>query len=366
MPLTRGVVIYPGTADPSAGTAPLAIAVVGTAASGTAPVNSINRISSQAEATALYGTHATGDTIPRTLEVLLRYGCNNIYVIKVADAASTVGSDVAGARTGIYAIKDIPARFNVVPGFCLIPGVNTIAAIDALDAVCKEIRSIGIIDPTNGDTINAVVTARNGATGIGKKSERLVIAYPHMKRLVTDTIIEPLSTHIAGAVARGGGVGRTISSLQLLGVKEPAIGISASVTDENSDTARLNNAGVVTVMLDGMNYETWGDRNALYPSDMGTRSFTSAIRAEDLVMQSATFRARKFIDLPSTIPTAYLAQESLNAMFYELVATNNLQYGKASWISSESNIEQGRLKYSLAFKPNLPVEIMEVAVSIGG
>lgn len=369
MALTKGVIIYPGTTTPILSGNSLPLAIIGTATNATVPNNTIQKVTSAADATAKFGAHAAGDTLPRNLEILIRYGSNNIYAIKVADAASIVGSDTTGARTGIYLIKDIPSLYKDIPNFILAPGQNTDAVVTAAIAVADAIRSIAVIDPTDGDSIANIVTARAGNTGIGQDKERLIITYPYLNNAVTPTIHEPLSTHLAGTMAKNGDYGKTVSSQPLLGISTPSVSLSMSVTDENSDTGKLLGAGVITVMSDDNipgGYETWGDRNSTFPSSSDVRSFVHAIRTEDAVMQKAIFRARKFIDLPSNLITANMATSSYDAMFFEMATQNGLQRGSAQWDSTNSNIPAGRLKHILQFQPNNMVEIMELAVSIGG
>lgn len=372
MALVRGIEIYSGTTAPLLTGSALPIVIVGTAQGAIAAVNTITKVTSTADAIAKFGTHTAGDTIPRSLEVLLRYGCNNIYVIRTTYSATPatnetnlIGADTAGARTGLYLVKDIPSKFNVYPAFVLVPGFNNDAVAVALDSVVNAVRGYGILDATDGDTVAAVLTARDTATGIGKKSERLIIAYPSMKRVSAPTIFEPLSVHIAGSVAKDGSYGKSTSSLTLLGVSEPSITLSMSLTDENSDTAKLNAKGVVTIIVDGNNYKTWGDRNALYPSAMSDRSYITVVRLEDAIMQRAIERARKFIDQPATVTTALLAQASFNAMFYEMTAQGEINSGKATWSEAESDLSTGKLKYALEAESILPVELIQLAVTIG-
>jgi uncharacterized protein len=364
----RGITIYTGTSPAPLDGAALPIVIIGLAASTATPVNTITKVANSTEAIAKFGSHVTGDTIPRTLDILLRYGCNNIYVIRCTDAASIPGSDTAGARTGIYLAKDIPSKFNLYPAFLLVPGQNSDAVVTAAVATATAIRSYAIIDPADGDTIATIVTTRGGTTGIGQDNERLIVAYPYMKNAITPATREPLSAHIAGSVAKNGGYSKGISSLGLLGVLEPSVTISMSLTDPLSDTSKLNEAGVVTIMLDDRvigGYETWGDRNTLYPSVPTIRSSVTAVRTEDAVLQRAVSRARKFLDMPSSVPTANLGNESLNAMFYEMSALGELKGGSSTWIPQESDLATGKLKYSLKFQPNIPVEMMELAVYIG-
>lgn len=369
MPLTRGILIYSSAGQAVVTGAALPIAIIGIASNATVANNIATKVTSAADALAKFGAHAAGDTIPRTLDVLLRYGCNNIYVIKVQDAAGIIGSDTAGARTGLYLIKDIPSLFNQVPAFILAPGQNNDAVVTAMVAVADSIRSYAVVSPNDGDSINTVVAARAGATGIGQDKERLIVAYPFLINAVTSTIREPLSTHLVGAVARSGSYGRTVSSLKLLGVNAPSVALSVSLTDENSDVNKMINSGCITIVPsddEQGSYETWGDRNTLFPSDTGIRSFITAIRTEDAVMQLAVARARKFIDEPSTVITATLATASYNAMFTDMIFQGNLRSGSAEWDESESDLSLGKLKHALRFQINNSVTLMEAAVTIGG
>lgn len=366
--MVRGIKVYSTTSDSKSGHS-LPIALVGLAANATIDFNTITKVTSSADAIAKLGEHTVGDTLPRACEILFRYGCNNLYVITVEDADSIPGSNGDSLRTGIYLCQDIPSLYNESPSFILAPGENGEESVQALEVVADSLRSIAVIDADDGDSIADVVANRTAPNnGLAVSNERVVACYPWLTQIGNNGIHEGLSLHLVGTAAKNGSWGQTVSSLPLVGVEKPAISFNMNITDPYSDVYQLLNAGYVTIMDDSNNqggYTTWGDRSTAFPMESGVRSVITAIRTEDMVMEQAIYRARKFIDKSSTIATARLATASYETMFYEMKRQGNIREGTAVWDESNSDLKLGKIKHDLSFQINNAIEVVEVAIAIG-
>lgn len=357
--IQRGIQIFTGHEASTLQGVMLPVVVVGTATNAAIPKNKAARIVSAVDAEAKLGAAETADTLHVTVDVLLRYGLTNIYVVVATD-----GSSIDAA---IPVVKEVFSIFNEIPAFILMPGQLLDASVLAGIEAATSMGSMVIVDGTDGATVDDIVALRGSTTSIGQDNERLIITYPWLENLEDSTVHEPLSAHLAATVAKNGSYGQTVSSLPIVGAK-PDLAMHLSLTDPESDNAKLNNAGVVTIypsdtVADG--YETWGDRNTIYPNENGIRSFIASIRAEDMVKIRAAQRARKFIDLPSNGATALAATASYNAMFADMAATNNISSGSATWDEMNSDVENGKLKHLLAFSPNNSVQLMQIAIAIG-
>lgn len=375
MALDYGLIFNQTTSSALAGVANTPIAVVGTAATGTATNNKLYRVRSLTEALDLFGAHQSGVTIPRTLEILLRYGCGNILVVKVpagADAAATEAALIGGVdgttgdRTGLQLFRDSYSQLGVSPEIILTPSFNSPGVVTAALAVAASQKSLYIANFTANLTVADALATRATATGLGSKDRRLIPAFVHLKQTADPTILEPLATHIAGVVARldyeTGNYGRSPGSQPLRGVTAPDINLSMSYTDETADTERLADVGVMTVNRQGASLVTWGHRNASYMGTVQNQedvlTFINAIRVNDRLPLLLSDRAQKFLDLPSNYRTAMLLEESFDSGLSQEVARGAIARASATFKPDESDFAKGDLKYSISASPIPPTRLI--------
>lgn len=324
MPLNHGVVInyVPVTTSGislSGATEP--IAVVGVAQSGSAVPGALYLINSSSEGQAAFGSHAPGDTIPRTLDILYRYGCTNIVGLEVAK-----GADDTATATAIVAALDtlLTARsvLGISPRIILVPGFATTAVIDKAIAVALALKAIAILQFPTTDTVATVTTARNGSTGMGLKNPRLVVCFPSLKNAVTPTIIEPLATHVAGAIAYQSaqkGLGSSIDNFALQGVSGTDIPFSTSWIDENADSEKMYDLGVVTVNQRDGTWVIWGDKNASYPIDPGTSNSILAVRLRDVIAENLYAIAQPWLGSSGELGFALSLRSSMQSYLNSLM-----------------------------------------------
>lgn len=376
MPIDYGLSFLQATSSSLVGVAMTPIAVVGTAATGTALPNKLYRVRSVTEALDLFGAHQSGVTIPRTLEILTRYGCGNIIVVKVpagADAAATEtavigGTDgTTGDRTGLQLLRDTYSQLGTMPEVILTPSFNSAAIVTAALAVAATQGALYIANFTANMTVADAVAARATATALGTKNGRLIPAFTHLKQTADPTILEPLATHVAAVIARldyETNYGRSPGSQPLRGVTAPDINLSMSYTDETADTEKLADVGVMTINRQNTSLVTWGHRNALYmgtpQNKEDTLTFINAVRINDRLPKFLGERAQKFLDLPSNYRTARLLEESFDSGLSVEVSKGAISFGKSTFQLAESDLSKGQLKYLIEVAPIPPTRLINI------
>lgn len=378
MPIDYGLIFSQATSSAVPGVANTPIAVVGTATTGTAVNNRLYQVTNAADALTLFGTQAAGATIPRCLEVLQRYGCGNILVVRVAvgaDAAATEtnligGVDgVTGARTGLQLLRDSYSQLGFTPDIILTPTFSSAAVVTAALAVAASQRAIYIANFTANSLVADALAARATNTGLGTKDKRLIATFPHLKRSSDNTILETVSSHLAGVIARldyDANYGRSPGNQLLRGVNATDINMSLSYTDEASDTERLADVGIVTVNRQQADLVSWGHRNGSFASQAQSGdllTFINSVRVQDRVTNLLEYRAQKFLDLPSNRRTATLLEESFNSALSIEQSTGAiaaLPGTGATFLEAQSDYPTGRLKYSISIAPFPPTRLIDI------
>lgn len=350
------------------------IVVVGLATNGTAINNQLVSVKSPNDANILFGAHAAGDTIPRALEVLLQYGCDNIFCIKVprgADAAATQANIIGavdvgtGVKTGLELVTDVWSRFGMYADAIITPGQSADAVILRGVDVAERANSNYFSEVAPTTLVSALITTRGLTTGNGLKRQRLVVCYPYLRRASNLTILDPLTLHLAGAIGRVNNYGRPVSSQPLINVDSTELAFNSSLTDQNADNQRLDALGVVTVFRRADNtFATFGNRNSLYPSVLNANSYVNVTRTYDEILALAIINAMPFIDAPSTLGTAKLLEETLDRMLYAEASNSRIASGDATFLDTASDFKAGKLVYRLDVAPFLPNELIQLSVAL--
>lgn len=342
------------------------IGLIGIAESSSVPINTITKISKDADL-SLYGG-AADNTITPELKILQEYGCNNIYVIRVAkgaDAAATetntIGTETV-IKTGLGLFKDCFSLFRVAPELLLIPGLNSAAIVTKAMDVATSIDALVYLDFAIGTTVTVATTTRGTATGLGTKNARLIPCMPRVKR---DATFESLATHTVGVSARTAtlkGYGFTTSNEVLSpGINGIESGFNLSYTDPNADNQKLENLGIATVNLLPEGYVAWGNRNALFVSNTTETldTYTVVNRIKQKLGKDLMYTANRFLDETSDFSTAKLLESALNNVIFTNISKGNIKStSKAVLNENLTDYIKRVLVYDILISSNLPIEVI--------
>jgi uncharacterized protein len=380
MPITHGVEVRVQPINITPVGVSLPIAVVGLASSGTAQNNKLALVKSQGDALTLFGQHSGTDTIPRSLEILQRYGCTCLIGLKIPVGGTSAQTETnilgginatTGDKEGLEALRDCQSQLNVTPAIILVPGFNSAAIITKALAIASDIGAICLFNFTVGETVATVTTARGGNTGLGTKHQRLGVCFPHLKNSVNNTVLEPLSTHWAGLIAKTDAeksFGWSADNQQLVGVSAPELNMSFSTSDESADTEKLFDLGVLTINSDEESGKlvTWGTRSANFPAVTDASSYLNIVRVRDRIGRLSRLRANKFLGYTSNAPSALLLETSLNNLLDDLRSGNYpaITDGRAKWIQEQSDLSAGKWVHQVQFTPLYPTEFISVSIEL--
>jgi phage tail sheath protein FI len=345
------------------------IGIVGTSASGT--INQILRVRNGSDISQ-FGDRNTG-TIVKTLEILQRYGCNNIFVVRVAtgaDATATatniIGTNPAsGVKTGVHLLRDVWATFRHKPRLILIPGFNTDTIISTTLDVANDTNVDGtaFFNFTVGTSANTAITTRGTATGLGTKNARLVACIPYVRNTTNE--LEELSIHTVGLIAQTTflkGFGYTPSNKPLLNVASIESGFNLSYTDQNADNNRLENAGCFTVNMSASGFVGWGNRNALYFQNTNTSLETYIVlqRIKQFLNHRFEDVQSFYIDEPCNYGTGKILETALKNVISSNAAAGNLHNSSTATFNTErTNYSTRTLAYDILIVTDLPTEIVQ-------
>jgi phage tail sheath protein FI len=345
------------------------IAVVGTSASGT--INQLIRVRNGSDINQ-FGDRNTG-TIVKTLEILQRYGCNNIFVVRVTtgvDAAATatniIGTNpTTGVRTGIHLLRDVWATFRHKPRLILVPGFNTDTIISTALDVASDTNVDGLVffSFTVGTSSNTAITTRGTTTGLGTKNPRLITCIPYVKNNAGE--LEELSIHTVGLIAQTTfikGYGYTPSNKLLLNVASIESGFNLSYTDANADNNKLENAGCFTVNMNATGFVGWGNRNALYYQNTNTSLETYIVlqRIKQFLNHKFEDVQSYYLDEPCNYGTGKLLETALKNVISSNTTAGNLHNSSTATFNIErTNYSTRTLAYDILVVTDLPTEIVQ-------
>jgi len=317
----------------------------------------------------LIGTAATGDknklklctgegddsqfgltgTIPAALKVIRKqYKAAIVFVVSVGTGTPTpVAADFEGAvialtgvKSGLKCFEDCFSVYGFLPKIFIAPGFSETAAIaTSLRASALKFRGCAYLDATPGMTVATALTSR-GVSGLWNFSDnRAKLFYPGI--VESTTVTSPLSAFAAGLRAKVDNVeGFWFSSSNhtLEGVQGLETAITASINDPNTDSNKLNAAGIVTVFNSfGSGFREWGNRNSAYPTTTDPRTFESIQRLDDITSESIELSMLPFLDKPMNSAQIDLISQTVNDYFNTLIGKGALLPGSKCYFDPTKN-----------------------------
>jgi phage tail sheath protein FI len=378
---------------------PKAIKTVSTAVIGlvgTAPIHTVDPdrrtiqapvlIASEEDAALHFGQDLPGYTIPAALRAVFAQGAGTVFVVNVFDpekhkdsggapdptevAAADImsGTDAAGRRTGVGALRDCKSLFGFGPKQLICPVYTEFDGVaQDLAAVAHALRAFAWIDaPASTPTPSAAVQARSGSGAMNTSSKDLAFCYPHVKTTdgAGNTVMMGMSAFIAGAQAAKDltvGFHHSASNTELRGVTGLAFPVECDPLDPTCQANLLNAAGIVTIYNGfGTGFRTWGNRSAAFPANSDPDNFICVHRTATIIEDSIAAFSIQYIDRPITQGLIDQLLLDVNAYLNSLIGMGAVSDGAKAWYDAAKNpaqnIADGRLRICYKFLPPAPLE----------
>lgn len=347
-------------------------------------------VRSRAEATAAFGEHKAGYTIPAALDAIFDQGdggtiiVNNVFdpdvhkegttpdPSKVTTAELNGAITPAGLATGFSGAYECYNKFGYFPKLIIAPGFSPTPTVRAeMDVVANRLHAIAIADLPLGLTKQQAVEAR-GATGTANTSSaRTVLTYPHVVIADTtgaaETRLDPLSARLAGVIIATDleqGWHHSASNREIKGVVDLEVPINFYPSDYQNDTNFLNEAGIVTAMRSfATGYRTFGNRSAAFPTSSHVENFIHARRILDMTHEAIIFYLMNYVDRLGTRQNIEAAEEGVNAYLRAKIG-DGVFYGATFRFDTVKNtaeqIADGRFFYKFECHPTSVMERLTV------
>ncbi|PYE87504.1 phage tail sheath family protein [Phyllobacterium leguminum] len=343
-------------------------------------------VRSHLEASAAFGPHKAGYTIPAALDAIFDQGDGGTIIVNNVfdpdthkDGAAPDPSKVttqeingtitpAGQATGFSGAYECYNKFGYFPKLLIAPGYSPAATVRAeMDVVAHRLNALAIADLPLGLTKQQAVEAR-GATGIANTSSaRTILTYPHV--VIEDTAgaaetrLDPLSSRLAGVIIATDleqGWHHSSSNREIKGIVDLEVPINFYPSDYQNDTNFLNEAGIVTAMRSfATGFRTFGNRSAAFPSSSHVENFIHARRILDMTHEAIIFFLMNYVDRLGTRQNVEAAEEGVNAYLRSKVG-EGVFYGASFRFDRTKNtpeqIADGRFFYRLECHP---ISVME-------
>jgi phage tail sheath protein FI len=309
-------------------------------------------------------TRLASGTIAAGASLKVDYDYANPSLVEADDVIGT--TTVAGLRTGLMALLDIPGRFGIKPRIILVPGFCTQATVAAqMLSKAEQLKAHAYIDAPVGTTFQQAIEGRGaaGAINFTTSSQRGVLAFPHVK--IGDQL-EPLSQNLAGLasfVDLNEGYWVSLSNHELQRVTGLEIPVTWSFGDQNCEANLLNAVGVVTVARGAATgFRAWGNRSAAWPTDTHPLNFI-CVRAVADILEGAVEQAMlPFTDKPLNRATLDAVRETVNGYLTTLIQKGALVGGECTWDAADNPVDElalGHAAFKLSFMPPVPMELVE-------
>ena len=225
------------------------------------------------------------------------------------DPSKVTEADIAGAyvvatnkRTGMELVKEGFTRFGQDAKVVIVPDFDKTATIAAaMITLALNIGAEAYIAAPKGTGLSQAIEGRGSAGTINFKSAEKVANYfyPYAKN---GDVLESLATHAAGLrmwVDVNQGYWWSISNHQLRGVTGVEFALTSRADDTQSETNRLNAAGISTIFNSfGTGFLLWGNRNASWPVNSHISNFAVAYRTGNFIDEAIRRAEFKYLDHP--------------------------------------------------------------------
>lgn len=331
----------------------------------TFPLNKPVLLTDLPQAIGLSG--ATG-TLRRTLEAIDAQCRPFVVVVRVEegeDAAETtsnvIGTNAAGAKTGLQALLDAHSLLDVRPRIIGAPGLDGAQSVaQALATIAGKLRGMAYASAGAAASKEEAALYRENFA-----ARELMLIWPDLQAWnvttnATETV--PATAYALGlraAIDLEQGWHKVLSNVAIKSVTGISKGVSWDLQDPATDAGFLNAADVTTlVRMNGVRF--WGSRTC---SDDPLFAFESATRSAQVIADSIADAMAIFVakELHPSIVKDIL--ETIKARGRQWVSDGQL-LGFDCWYDPEENsdtdISAGILKISYDYTPVPPIEQLEL------
>lgn len=287
-------------------------------------------------------------------------------VVRVAEAAdeatqtaNVIGSTLAdGTKTGLQALLDAKAKFNIKPRILGAPGLDTQAVATELASLAQKLRAFAYVSAWGCATRD---DARLYRQNFGARE--IMVIWPDFQAFDVDAA----ATVTAPAVARALGlrakidneVGwhKTLSNVEVLGVTGISKSVFWDLQDPNTDAGLLNADDVTTLIREG-GFRFWGSRTC---SEDPLFAFENYTRTAQVLADTIADAHLWAVDKPMTGTLVKDIINGINAKLREMVA-NGYLIGGQCWFDADINtadvLKAGKLYIDFDYTPVPPLENM--------
>lgn len=284
---------------------------------------------------------------------------------KAADQlANTIGSNVAGAYTGAYALLAAEPITGVKPKIIGAPYLDLPEARAALVAVAKKLHGMAYTESHTASVSEAIADFET----LGDRE--CMVIYGRWTRFdVTTKKIEEVSPvgvamGLRAQIDASQGWHKTLSNVPANGISgiAPAKAVHFDLVDANTDANLINEAkGTCLIAKQGFRY--WGNRTTATEDQF---MFESYARTAQVLRESIAEAHFAYIDRPLTPGLARDIIEGIAAYGRDLVARGQL-LGFRCWYQEDLNetdqIKMGRLTICYEYTPVPPLEQLHLVQS---
>lgn len=290
---------------------------------------------------------------------------------KVTPADIIGGIDAAGRRLGMQAWLDARSKFGFVPRILVAPGYSSLATVAAaLYPVAERLRAIAYVDAPVGTTFDDALAGRgpSGDINFFTSQARAQLFFPHLK--IGDKLVaySALAAGMRAWIDNEYGYWYSLSNFEIPAITGTEIPITAAIDDATTEANLLNEQGITTVFSDyGTGYRTWGNRTAVFPTDVGIESFETQQRVDDVIRDSIVQAMLPYIDRPINMARLDAITESVRAFMRKQTADGATAGGNC-WYTVEDNpaseVGQGHVTLQYDFVSSPPMERLTFRRSI--
>ncbi len=281
---------------------------------------------------------------------------------KVTEADIKGGVESAtGARKGFELLRDGFNKFGADAKVLICPEFDkTATCAAALQVLAEQLKAVAYVQLPKGTTLSKAIEAHGLLGNLNAKasSERVRHFYPYATGMSGG--LESLATHAAGLrmkVDVEQGYWFSTSNRELLGVIGMEVPLTARIDDLQSETNRLNAAGITTIFNSfGTGFRLWGNRSSCFPTVTHIINFETALRTGDLIDESIRRAELQYIDRP--IDDALI--DSLLETIRTYLGTQKSLVGFEVGLDYDYDLvdafSQGQIPLTYDYTPKLPAE----------
>ena len=268
--------------------------------------------------------------------------------------AKTIGANVDGAYTGIYALLTGEST-GAKPKILGAPYLDQSAAAQVLVAVAKKLHAMAYFE-LHAAGITAALAA---ADAYGDREAMPIYGrwtrFDTITKAITEISPVGAALGLRAQIDAQQGWHKSLSNITVSGVSGIARPVHFDIQATGTDADQLNEAGV-TCLINRQGFRFWGNRTR---SDEAQFVFEPYTRTAQVLRESVANAFLPYIDKPLVPGLARDILEALNAFGRDLVARGQL-LGFRAWYDEDLNetdqLKQGVLTICYEYTPVPPLE----------